>query len=80
MYNKRTASWYAVPVKENKTYHYIKDLQLRILETRQQVRGPLAQPARLGHADPRLIGATIAATEAPSTEELVQRHASRFAS
>ena len=80
MYNKRTATWYAVPVKENKTYHYIKDLQLRIRETLQQVRGPLAQPVRLGDTDPLLIDATIANTEAPSTEELVQRHASRFAS
>ena len=77
MYNKRTQNWFVVPVKEPKLYEYIPELQLKVLQMRETVKGPLQQKAVLAEDDPRRISRTIARTEPPSVAALIERHVSR---
>ena len=77
VYSKRTRNWFVTPIKEAKTYSYIRNLQGKVIANRLAGEGPLQQKAVLGDDDPRTISRTLAGNSPPSTEELIGKHRSR---
>ena len=78
MYNKKSASWYATPMKVAKRYEYIMDLQIEIVRRRMVDKEPIARRREMLPEDPRRIKKTLAPTTPLSTPELVRRHRTRM--
>ena len=78
MYNKKSSSWYATPMRVAKGYDYIVDLQTEIVRRRIVDQEPIARRREMLPEDPRRIKKTLAPTTPPSTAELVRRHRTRM--
>ena len=75
-FNKKSKRWSVYVLKESKGYHYIPDLQKAILAERLGSGMGLPRIQGLRPDDPRRLG-LLAATQPPSTFELVTAQVSR---
>ena len=78
MYNKKSANWYAVPMKVAKDYGYITEIQTEIMRRRMVDRESILRRREMLPGDPRRISRTLAPISPPPTAELVKRHHTRM--
>ena len=78
MYNKKSANWYAVPMKIAKDYGYITEIQTEIMRRRMVDRESILRRREMLPGDPRRISRTLAPISPPPTAELVKRHHTRM--
>ena len=79
MYNKKSANWYAVPMKIPKDYGYVSEMQTEIMRRRMVDRQSVLRRREMLPGDPRRISRTLAPSSPPATSELVKRHHTRMA-
>ena len=78
MYNKKSANWYAVPMKIAKDYCYMTEIQTEIMRRRMADRQSILRRREMLPNDPRRISRTLAPSSPPATAELVRRHHTRM--
>ncbi|KAL1005547.1 hypothetical protein UPYG_G00060520 [Umbra pygmaea] len=76
IYNKKSRRWNLYTIKSEKTYHYIRDLQSAILETRLQSDKGMPRTRKQRTDDPRRLG-PLSGVPPPTTQELLQTQISR---
>lgn len=68
------------PVKEEKTYAYIPQIQGLVVQAKLDDKLPMCRKRSLGDDDPRKISKTLAPKPPPATATLVEMKKSRFKS
>lgn len=69
-----------VPVKTDKNYSYVVEMQREVIEARLQDWRSMKRKRQLEECDPRNIAKTIAPEQPPETDVLVKKKKSRFES
>ncbi|KAJ8026489.1 hypothetical protein HOLleu_31320 [Holothuria leucospilota] len=78
LFHKGSERWGIVPEKEAKTFSYIPELMKNVFVRRLQDPSSERSSVVLGEDDPRRMAPTIAPSQPPPTDVLVQEHESRF--
>lgn len=68
------------PVKEEKTYAYITELQDMVVQAKLEDKLPMSRKWSVAEDDPRKISQTLAPKPPPPTAALVEMKKSRFKS
>ncbi|KAL0964150.1 hypothetical protein UPYG_G00319810 [Umbra pygmaea] len=76
IYNKKSRRWNLYTIKSEKTYHYIRDLQSAILETRLQSDKGMPRTRKQRTDDPKATWSPVRCPT-PTTQELLQTQISR---
>ena len=69
--NKRNGEWYAIPIKEAKTFGYIQDLQAEIVTARRTDMVAMSRRREMEPEDPRPISATLSKIPPRPTKVLI---------
>ncbi len=78
-YSKRTKRWHAEPLKEEKRYPYLQNLQSCVLKMRQEDKNSSSRKTSRKECDPKNIAPTIDFhRKPPATSEVVGQRLSRF--
>ena len=71
--NKRTGEWTAVPLKEDKKYSYIPQLQLEIIIAKVEDRQTMSRKRPRTSDDPRELRPNISKMLPPPTAEIIKK-------
>ena len=69
MYNKKSANWYAVPMKIAKEYSYVTEIQTETMRRRMVDRQSLLRRLEMLPGDPRRISRTLAPSSPPPQQQ-----------
>ena len=69
MYNKKSANWYAVPMKIAKEYSYVTEIQTEIMRWRMVDRQSILRRLEMLPGDPRRISRTLAPSSPPPQQQ-----------
>ena len=75
---KKSANWYAVPMKIAKDYGYVTEIQTEILRRRMLDRESVLRRREMLPNDPHRISRMLAPSSPPATAELVRRNHTRM--
>lgn len=79
-WSKSAGDWTVVPVKADKDYKYISNLQKDVIYARLEDHRPMKRKREVAPEDPKKIAKTIAPIPPPPTSELAEKKITRFKS